>query len=279
MVFRPRRVLLWANTLWVLAIIVPATCYGDEARQFVQKAVQNELAKDRDDHTRWIYFEVDCKEGRTVKQWVAETRDGSLRRVTEIDGQPVPEPDQRRKMDTYIRDGWARSKRRKSEQHDDQQAEELLNLLPQAFIWTNQGTKGNLTILHFKPDPNFRPPDLEAKVFAAMEGDMAVDTQQLRIASIRGRLTRDVLIGYGWLGRLNAGGTFNIERRETGSHIWQITETHVHIQGHALIFKTISEQEDDVKSEFRQLTNDPSMQQVESELLKENSDQRPVARR
>jgi hypothetical protein len=266
MVFRPGRVLLLG-----VALLLPAACFGDDARQFVQKAVQNELVKDRDDHSRWIYLETDRKDGHSVKQWVAETRDGSLRRVLEMNGQPVPDAEQRRKMDSYVRDGWARSKQRKSEQHDDQQATEMLNLLPQAFLWTDQGTNGSLRILHFKPDPNFRPPDLEARVFAAMEGEMAVDTQQLRIASIKGRLIRDVLIGGGWLGRLYAGGTFNVERRETGRQIWQIAETHVHIQGHALIFKTISEQEDDVKTEFKQLAGDPSLQQAEGELINEGN--------
>jgi len=266
MVFRPGHVLLWA-----IALVVPASCHGDDARQFVQKIVQNELAIDRDDHSHWIYLETDRKDGHSVKQWVAETREGSLRRVIEINGQPVPEAEQRLKMDNYLRDGSARSRQRKSEQHDDQQAREMLNLLPQAFVWTDRGTSGDLRILHFKPDTNFRPPDLEARVFAAMEGDMAVNTEQLRIASIKGRLIRDVLIGGGWLGRLYAGGTFNVERRETGKHIWQIAETHVHIQGHALIFKTISEQEDDVKTDFRQLTGDPSLQQAEGDLINEGN--------
>lgn len=264
MAFRPGRLLLWA-----IAVLTPVISSGEDARQFVERAVQTELAKDRDDHSRWIYFETDRKDGHNVKQWVAETREGSLRRVVELNGQPVPEPEQRRKIDSYLRDGGARSKQRKSEQHDDQQAEEMLNLLPQAFIWTNQGTKGNLALLHFTPNPNFRPPDLEAKVFAAMEGDMAVDTAQLRIASLKGRLIHDVTIAGGWLGRLYAGGTFNVERRETGDKIWQISETHVHIQGHALIFKTISEQEDDVKTEFRQLNGEPSLQQAAGELMKE----------
>lgn len=267
MMFRPRHFLLWAIAPWAIAFLVPATCYGDDARQFVQMAVQNELAKDRDDHSRWIYFETDRKDGHSVTQWVAETREGSLRRVIEMNGKSVSQPEQRRRMDTYLHDGSTRSKQRKSEQHDDQQAEELLNMLPQAFIWTRQGTMGNLTILHFRPDPNFHPPDLEARVFAAMEGDMAVDTAQLRIASLKGRLIHDVTIAGGWLGRLYAGGTFDVERRETGNHIWQITETHVHIQGRALIFKTISEQEDDVKTQFKQLTNDPSLEQAEAELM------------
>lgn len=250
-----------------IALLSSGICHAEDAQQFVQRAVQTELAKDRDDHSRWMYFEVDRKEGITVKQWVAETRDGSLRRVIEMNGQPVPEPEQRSKIDAYLRDPSARSKTRKSEQHDDEQATELLNLLPQAFIWTHQGTKGNLTLLHFKPNPNFRPPDLEARVFAAMEGDMAVDTNQLRIASLKGRLIHDVKIFGGFVGSLYAGGTFDVERRETGHQIWQITETHVHIQGHVLIFKNISEQEDDVKTNFKQLTNNPSMQQVAGELL------------
>src|SRR5215472_14116165 len=116
MMFRPGRVLLWA-----IALVVPASCYGDDARQFVQKAVQNELARDRDDHSRWIYLELDRKDYHSVKQWVAETREGSLRRVIEINGQPVPPAEQRHKMDSYLRDGSARSKQRKSEQHDDAQ--------------------------------------------------------------------------------------------------------------------------------------------------------------
>ena len=254
--------------VWAAALLMPGTCFAEDAQQFVQRAVQTELAKDRDDHSRWIYFENDRKENRSVKQWVAETREGALRRVVELNGQPVPEPEQRQKMETYLRDGGARAKQRKSEQHDDQQATELLNLLPQAFLWTNQGTKGDLTLLHFRPNPNFKPPDLESKVFAAMEGDMAVDTEQLRIASLKGRLIRDVTIAGGWLGRLNAGGTFDVERRETGDKIWQITETHVHIQGHALIFKTISEQEDDVKTQFKPLAADTSLPQAEGELMK-----------
>jgi hypothetical protein len=81
-------------------------------------------------------------------------------------------------------------------------------------------------------------------------------------------MIQDVTILGGWLGRLYSGGTFDVERRETGAGVWQITETHVHINGHALIFKTISEQEDDVKSHFKELPASITMQQAKSDLLK-----------
>ena len=265
MVFRPGRVLLLA-----ISLLPPAISRADDARQFVQQAVQNELAKDRDDHSLWIFLDTDRKEGHTVKQWVAAARDGSLTRVIELNGQPVPETEQRQKIDNFLRDSWAQARQRKSAEHDDQQATELLNLLPQAFLWTNEGVKDNCTVLHFKPDPQFRPPDFQARVFAAMEGDMAVDNEQHRIASLKGRLTRDVKILGGFLASMYAGGTFEVERRQTGKGIWQITETHVHIQGHALIFKTISEQEDDVKTEFKPLQENTSMQEVEGQLLSQH---------
>ena len=185
----------------------------------------------------------------------------------ERDGQTVSESQQRQEMNEFIHDSREQAKRRKSGQHDDEQAAELLKILPDAFVWTNSGQKGSDILLHFKPDPHFVPPDLEARVFAAMEGDMAVDSEQNRIVSLKGRLIRDVKIGYGLLGELKAGGTFDVERRELSPHIWQITETHVHIEGHALIFKTISEEEDDVKTHFQQIAATTTLQQAQDELL------------
>jgi hypothetical protein len=253
--------------IFAVGLLLPPA-HAEDARQFVQRAVQTELKADQNDHTRWMFYETDRTPARNVDQWVAQTREGALVRVVRENGQLVPESQQRQTMDAFLHDWTARSKQKKSEQHDDEQATELLNLLPQAFLWTEAGTNGDLRVLHFKPNPDFRPPDLEARVFASMEGDMAVDSHQLRIASLKGRLIREVKILGGLVGSLNAGGTFDVERRETGTGIWQITETHVHIQGHALLFKNISEQEDDVKTRFRELTTgDLSLQQAEGDLL------------
>jgi len=175
-------------------------------------------------------------------------------------------------MSSFINDPGAQNKKRKSGQHDDEQAAELLKILPDAFIWSIEGEKESETLLHFKPDPQFHPPDLEARVFAAMEGEMAIDRQQHRIASLKGRLIHDVKIGFGLLGELKAGGTFDVERRELTPTVWEIVETHVHIQGHALIFKTISENEDDVKSHFKQIDQATSLQQAKQELLQLSPD-------
>jgi len=257
----------------ILALLLPAAVAAGQApRDIVKQAVQTELAASSNDHSHWLYFEFDRKPDKSVKQWVAEAHSVSLDRVVERDGQPLPESQQREEMSSFINDPSAQNKKRRSGQHDDQQAAELLKILPNAFIWTIEGEKGSEVLLHFKPDPQFHPPDLKARVFAAMEGEMTIDREQHRIATLKGRLIHDVKIGFGLLGELKEGGTFDVERRELTPTVWEIVETHVHIQGHALIFKTISENEDDVKSHFKQIDGGTSLQQAKQELMQLSPD-------
>ena len=256
---RPLLLAIAVSAVWPLS--------AQDPRQIVKEAVQTELDAGTNDHSHWIYFEIDQRPERTVKQWVAQAQHLSLNRVVERNGQPVSEAQQRQEMTDFINDTRAQAKQRKSGEHDDEQAEELTKMLPDAFIWTLQSQTDQDLVLHFKPNPGFHPSDIEARVFASMEGEMAVDRRLHRIATLKGHLTRDIKIGFGLLGQLDEGGTFDIERRELTPGIWQITETHVHIQGRALIFKTISENEDDLKSHFERIDASTSTSQALSVLF------------
>ncbi len=174
-------------------------------------------------------------------------------------------------MDQFIHDPSAQAHQRKSGEHDDSQSEQMLRLLPDAFVWTIAGTQGNTILLHFAPSPQFKPPTWESRVFAAMEGTMRVDKTQHRIVSLQGRLVRTVRFCGGICGSLSSGGTFDVERRQTGPSIWQIVETHVHIHGTALFFKNISQEEDEQKTHFQMLPGNISLQQAETKLLQQNS--------
>ena len=211
---------------WLLGAVLMVHCAGLRAQDtvdFVQRAVNNELKQDRADHSHWLYLEGDMKPGHYVRQWVAETSDGNLQRVVQTDGQKIGSREQEQRVNAYLSNPGLRARQRKSEAHDDREAEEMLELLPKAFVWTREGEKDGDVLLHFTPNPNFRPPDLESKVFAAMEGEMRVNESAMRIATIKGKLIQSVKIFGGFLGQLDAGGTFDVERRETGGGVWQIT--------------------------------------------------------
>lgn len=242
----------------------------DATREAVQDAVNAELAADRADHTVWIFHEVDRKAHNSVVQWVAQTPRGDITRVLTRDGQKISPDQQRRSVEAFIHDPSAQARQRQANARDDQQATNLLKLLPVAFLWTETVKNAETTTYHFKPDSSFHPPSHEARVFSAMEGDMTVDNQQHRIQEIKGRLVHDVNFGWGILGRLYRGGTFQVERRQVEHGLWDITETHVHISGHALLFKTISEQEDDEKTEWQREPDNVTLEQAAEAVMKKS---------
>jgi hypothetical protein len=95
---------------------------------------------------------------------------------------------------------------------------------------------------------------MQSRVMGIMAGEMVVVRKGNRIRTLRGVLSADVRIGFGILGKLNQGGSFDVERREVAPGFWEITESHVHIGGHALLFKTIGTQEDETKTEWKPST-------------------------
>jgi len=247
-----------------------ATAGAQSDREFVDQAVRTELAADAADHSHWLYYEHDRTPNNDVQQWVAQSSIGDLKRVLQQNGNSLSAAQQQSRIDSFIGSTSAQQKQRKSGQQDDRQAADMLRMLPRAFVWTRTGERDGNTVFHFKPDPNFDPPTWESRVFAAMEGDMAVNNAQHRIVSIKGRMIHEVKFWGGLLGNIKAGGTFEVERRETGDRVWQITETHVHIEGHALLFKNISDQEDDEKTKFKLLPGNLSPADTKKLLLEQD---------
>jgi hypothetical protein len=223
----------------------------------VRQAVNVELESGRTDKSIWTYRESNITPEKHAVYTAIETPQGTLRRLIELDNHPLsPQATavETRRIHNYVNDSSAQAKARKAAQHDDAQATEMLKMLPDAFIWTRGGENGDLVTLNFRPNPDFDPPDMQSRVMGIMAGQMIVSKDSHRIRTLRGTLTDDVLIGFGILGKLNRGGTFDVERRMVGDGRWQITETHVHIGGHALLFHTIGQQEDDVKTDWKPST-------------------------
>ena len=263
-----RQALLLCATALLCASSIAAPAQDPAA--LVRQAVQAELTASRNDHSRWLYYEVDRRPEGATSQWVADTGNGSLHRVLTDHGQPTSTSTQRSLMERFIHDPGAQAKQRKAGQHDDQQSEEMLKVLPEAFQWSITGRRNGSTFLHFRPNPGFKAPSWETRAFAAMEGDLQLHDDGHRIVSLKGKLIHSVKFCGGLCGELSSGGTFDVERRETGGGVWQITETHVHIHGTALFFKNISQEEDDVKTRFHQLPQGITLADAESDLLHQN---------
>jgi hypothetical protein len=241
-----------AYFFWVGVLALQfSTVHAQSPQQIIQQAVNSERAADQNDHSNWIYLEEIHKPKEHTLQWVAATQVGDVPRALEKNEQKLPEAQQRDLVQGFLHDSRAQKKQLSEANHDNQQLDDLLKLLPVAFIWTQTGTTATNTTLHFEPAPNFHPPTREARVFSTMTGDLVVDNQQHRIGRMSGHLMHDVTFGGGLLGKLKERSSFSLQQDQVGPSLWQLTSFHVHLEGNALIFKSISLQQDDDRSSFQ----------------------------
>ena len=236
---------------------------AQDSRALVQQAVQTELRLDREDRSRWRYR--DDERDKHLTSIVVQTDAGSVKRLVARNGHLISGEEaaaENDRLTLYIHDTAKLAKQKRDSESDDRSAAKLITMLPDASLWTPQSETPETTVLHFEPNPRFSPPDMEARVLGTMRGELGIDRRQLRIRTIRGTLTSDVMIGFGILGRLRQGGSFQVERREVAPGLWQITETHVHIEGKALIFKNIGQQQDEVQTDFQQVPGKTTLEQA-----------------
>ena len=235
----------------------------NDAKAFVTMAMKAELDADANDQSHWKYKD-DQKDLGTVSI-VVQTDRGSVKRLICKGGRPLNEAEARAedaRVQTFIHDRDALEKQKRDAAQDGKSATELLKMLPEAFLWKVQSEDAETRTLHFEPNPAFDPPDMQSRVLGAMAGELVMDRRQHRIETIRGKLTQDVTIGWGLLGRLKQGGTFRVERRQVAPGFWEITETHVHIEGKVLFFKNIGQRQDEVQSEFTQVPPGTTLEQA-----------------
>jgi hypothetical protein len=250
--------------LGALLYAAGSASYAQDAKQVVQQAVNAELAANRDDDSHWRYIDHRADEDRGTYV-VVETAHGALKRHIEENGKPASAAilkEDNDRIEKFIHDPALQQKQKRDGAHDDKSAAELTDMLPRAFLWSITRETPETVTLAFKPDPNFHPPDIEARVMGAMVGTLVVDKAEHRIRTMKGELGEDVYIGYGILGRLRKGGTFDVERRRLAPGLWQITETHVHIEGRALFFKSIGQQQDEVKTDFTPVPLSTTLEQA-----------------
>ncbi len=253
----------WVLMVAGVCLALPAVGMAQDARTLIRKAVETELAANEHDRTRWRYRD-DERDKQTVSI-VVETDAGSVKRLVMRDGKmltPEEAEAEDQRIQAFVHDPAKITKQRKDGASDDQSARELLQMLPDAFTWKVAKVTESDDTLEFSPRPDFKPGNMQARVLSTMSGAVVVDRRQHRMKTLSGRLTQDVVIGFGLLGRLKEGGTFRVERREVKPGLWQIVETHVHIDGKALLFKQIGQQQDEIQSEFVQVPGGATMEQA-----------------
>ena len=213
--------------------------------EIVRRASANELRPESSRHPVRFRLAKVSRKGSTVKD-VIETTDGDIALLLERDGKPLPPLEERAEIDrltNLLAHPETQQSRSRKDQQDTDRKNELLRMLPEAFLYTSagmvQGTGGTCYRLTFKPNPAFTPPDRDAQVFEGMEGELWIDQAQLRLVKMDAHLISDVNFGWGVIGRLYKGGTLSIENADIGDHHWETMQLKLHLKGKILMTKNV----------------------------------------
>ncbi len=245
----------------------------EDPQALVREVVTNELHAQQNDDTYWMYVSEVQEPENTRTQYVIETREGALTLLAAENGHaltPQQQQQEDKRINSLIRNPGELRKQRQEHERDAQKEQQLLKMLPDGFLYQYEAEEGQNIHLSFRPNPKFRPPTREAKVFHAMQGTMLIDAREKRLVELRGELMRDVVFGWGIFGRLYAGGTFNVQQREVAPGHWEAMLIDVHIRGKALFFKTISEQQHEARSDFQQVSGTMTLEEAAA-MLKEQA--------
>jgi hypothetical protein len=213
----------------------------------------------------FLYTSIERSDRTHSHLWterVAEIPQGKLRYLIAEDGKPLSADRRNAEIgrlkviadnpDDFIRHEQFR-------RNDEQHAQQMLELLPRAFLFDSPGNDGPWLRINYRPNPAYIPQTFEERVLHGMSGTMLIDERTMRLHDLEGNLRNEVTYGFGLLATIHKGSSFATTRDQIAPNIWKTTSVDIHFDGRAVFFKTISRHQHSIRRDFKALPGDLSI--------------------
>jgi len=247
-------------------------------RSWAETAVNNEIAIIESEGrvpVRYRQHKVDAK-GDTLRE-IVETRDGTVARLIQRNGQPLTAADdagERDRLNAEIADPDAFFKHHKRDKATREDVKALIELLPQAMINTYApgqpqlpNMEGPQVVLDFHPDPTFHPPTMTADLLTGIEGRVWIDARSHCMIRVEAHVLHAVNFGFGVVAKIFPGGTVEFEQIRAVGDRWAYSHLEEHITTRLLLVKTLPENAVMTSFDFRPVPTLMSYQDAVKMLL------------
>ncbi len=251
---------------------VPPGRWAETAVAFEQHIIDH----DTNNLLRYQVKKTDAK-GTVVRQ-VVESRQGSLARLIQRNGQPLTTEEnaaERERLQAILNDPSAYARHTHREEGSRAYAIELLRSMPKAMLWSYvpgqpqlPGTEQAAVVLDFKPDPNFKPPSLITEGLTGITGRAWIDANTHCVIRLQGTILHSVDFGWGGvLARVREGGAVSFEQRQVGPLRWLYSRVSEHITIREVLVHTVQEDAEVSVSDVQPLPAPLTVQQAVQQLL------------
>jgi hypothetical protein len=263
--------MLVGRSMTVLMCLVVTVGLRAQSSGAAKQVVDTMLTHENDpaEHrNRYMYLSEERSDrtgGHLWREHVVETSMGKVRLLLAEDGRPLNAERaaaERAKLADILAHPDVFKRREQAMKNDEEHAEQMLALLRKAFLFEDPRAEGGDLQIIFRPDPAYRTQSLEERVLHAMSGTILVDQKTMQLHRIEGKIPTDLSIGFGLLGTVHAGSSFNTTHEMEPGGDWKDAIANTAIDGKAMLFKEIGRNEHLVHSDFKQLQQDISLAQA-----------------
>jgi len=240
------------------------------AKELIADTCYNELQQ-REKRTLWSYVAKRRSNNHVFREQVIETVDAPVRHLLAVDGEPPTSVQMKEENDRnreLLKNASRRHAIQKQQDNDDKKMEELLRIIPEAFLFEDQGQEGESERIAFHPNPGFKPKTYEQRILHALDGIVFIDLLDKRIARLSGSLGTRVEFGCGVIGHVEQGGTTEITRVHLSPGVWKTSAEKIDIDGRFVILKTINKHQDESRTGFQPVAPDTTFAQALNEIEK-----------
>ena len=227
----------------------------------VRAASWNELHATNHEHPFRFRLRKQDENSITTKE-IIETKDGDVARLVAVNDKPLTAERakaERTRLDNLLAHPELQARRHKREQEDNNRSNEMVRLLPDAFLYTYRGIvdtpDGPVWRLSFLPNEKFIPPDREAQVYHGMAGELWINCREKRMARLDAHLIADVNFGWGVIGRLYKGGTILVNQKDVGENHWETIHLGLNLTGKILMIHSVTFHTTEDSTNFRPVSN------------------------
>ena len=235
---------------------------AQSAHDLVKDVVYNEL-QERRQISLWQYrVEKRVASQNTLEQEV-ETRSGPVYRVLVRQGKPLDSAGQKKeteRLNSLLRNPAEQARMKQDHEAEEGRLQRLIAAMPDAFVYSYDGMDGGNLRLSFRPNPAYNPQTYEARVYHALSGKIWIQPQWKRLVKLDAHIVNQIDFGYGLFGRIEKGGSFQIEREQVSKTRWKTSLLDVHVSGRIVFLKSINKDQHDLRSNFQPVPSDLDVQ-------------------
>jgi hypothetical protein len=249
------------------------------ANQLVREVVYNEL-HDHEHHGYWRYLaERHLQQGEVLEDQI-ETADGTVKQVVLINHRPptaAARQNEQERLNHLLSSDSDKARLRQEHFEDERRIGRILSLLPDAFLFDYAGWADGCWHFRFRPNPRYSAQSIESRIFHAMNGELWIDSRMKHLVRLDGQMQSNVDFGFGILGRLYKGGWFRLERVRVSATDWKTSRLEIHMNGRAMLFKTIARETCEFRRDFTPVPAAMSVKQGVDMLSSRDVAAMPVA--